>query len=116
MNFDRVKANFLAENIKGFIDYVNKQYQQNNSYVSHPDKLYRLKLIVEEYKLPIIADELIRINRFIYDEKYTAILVNDFRKAIQIIGEYIDNNKDDLFIFTAKLYTLRSICNSFTLI
>ncbi|MCQ6275520.1 hypothetical protein JMM81_11185 [Bacillus sp. V3B] len=114
MNFDMIKANMLAENIKGFIEYVHKHYQENKSYISDPDKLYRLKLLVEEFRLRMIADELLRINKFIYDEKYTTILVNKFRKGITIIGEFIENNYDDLFIFTGKLHILRSISSSFT--
>nr|WP_295971678.1 hypothetical protein [uncultured Bacillus sp.] len=114
MNFDVLKANMLAENIRGFIEYVDKSNRERNAYLSDPEKLYRLKSLVDEFKLYIIADELIRINRFIYDEKYSAELVNDFRRAIDIIGNYIDQNQDDLFIFTARLQTLRSICCCFT--
>lgn len=114
MDFDREKANLLAENIRGFIQFVRKSYQQNNSYLSDPDKLYRLKLLVDEFHFNIIADELTRINKFMYDQKYTALLVNRFRKALQIIGDYIDQNSNELFIFTARLHTLRSISNSFT--
>ena len=104
----------LAENMKDFIQYVQIQYQLNNSYLSKPDKLYRLKLLLQEFQFRIIADELLRINRFIFDEKYTAILVNSFRKGIQIIGEFIENNYNDLYIFTPRLYTLRSIGSSFS--
>lgn len=114
MNFEMIKANMLAENIKGFIEYVYKHYQENNIYLSHPDKLYRLKLLIEEFQFRMIADELLRINKFIYDEQYTAILVNRFRKGITIIGEYIDNNYNDLFVFTARLYTLRALSLSET--
>jgi len=109
-----IKANMLAENIKDFIEYVHKHYQENNVYLSNPDKLYRLKLIIEEFQLHIIADELLRINKFIYDEKYTSILVNSFREAINIIGEFIENNYNDLFIFIPRLHTLRSISCSFS--
>jgi len=105
LNFDMIKAKMLAEHIRGFMDYVNKSYQENNTHLSHPEKLYRLKHVTDEFKINIIADELIRINRFVYDKKYTAELVNDFRKA---------TNEDDLFIFTPRLYTLRSLCDSFT--
>ncbi|MBB6444311.1 hypothetical protein [Bacillus benzoevorans] len=114
LDFDQMKANLLAENIRGFFEYVQKSYRENNTNLSHPDQLYRLKNLVEEFKLNIIADELLRINRFLFDEKYTTELVNDFRRAIAIIGEYIDINKDELFIFTPRLHTLRSMCDSFT--
>ena len=104
----------LAENIKGFIQYVQIQYQLNNRHLSKPDKLYRLKLLLQEFQFRIIADELLRINRFIFDEKYTSILVNRFRQGIQIIGEFIENNYNDLYIFTPRLYTLRSIARLFS--
>jgi hypothetical protein len=113
LNFEMEKANMLAENIKSFVAFVHKHYQENNIYLSNPDKLYRLKLLIEEFQFHIIADELLRINKFIYDEQYTGILLNDFRKGIHTIGEYIDHNDNDLYIFSARLYTLRSICSSF---
>ena len=109
-----LKANMLAQNIKDFIKYVHRHYQENKIYISDPNKLYRLKLLIEEFQFRIIADELLRINKFIYDEKYTAILVNSFRKGINIIGEFIENNYNDLFIFTGRLHILRSISSSFT--
>ena len=114
MNFEKEKADMLAENMKSFIKYVQLNVQRNNIHLSNPDKLYRLKLLLHEFQFRIIADELLRINRFIFDEKYTAILVNRFRKGIQIIGEFIDNNYNDLYIFTPRLYTLRSIGSSFS--
>lgn len=113
MNFDMVKANMLAENMNGFIEYVNKSYKENNTNLSHPEKLYRLKLLIDEFEFQIIASELLRINRFEYDEKYTSILVNRFRKAIMIIGEYVDQNRSDLFIFTPRLHILRSLSSLF---
>jgi hypothetical protein len=114
LNFEKEKADMLAENIKGFIHYVQLSDQKNNIHLSNSDKLYRLKLLLHEFQFRIIADELLRINRFIFDEKYTSILVNRFRKGIQVIGEYIENNYRDLYIFTPRLYTLRSIGSSFS--
>ena len=58
----------LAENIKGFIHYVQLSDQKNNIHLSNSDKLYRLKLLLHEFQFRIIADELLRINRFIFDE------------------------------------------------
>jgi len=114
MTIEMDKANLLAEAIKGFELFVQKSYRENNTNLSNSEKLYRLKHLVDEFKLNIIAAELSRINRFVYDEKYTMILVNDFKKAITIIGEFIDNNYDDLFIFSARLYTLRSLGSSYS--
>ncbi|WP_428908170.1 hypothetical protein [Niallia sp. Krafla_26] len=107
------KANLLAQSIKGFVQYVQKSYLENNRNLSHPDKLYRLKLLVEEYKLLILSDELMRINRFVYEKDYTKILVDRIRKAIKEVGEYIDQNDNDLFIFTARLKALRMMVDSY---
>lgn len=101
------KAKLLAVNLREFIRYVQKSFQENNKNLSNPDQLYRLKHLVDEFKFNIIADELIRINAFEYDEKYTMYLINEFSKGITIIGEYIDRNHEDLFIFSARLFTLR---------
>lgn len=114
LNFDRVKADMLADNIHGYIKYVNKSYQEKNSYLSHPEKLYRLKHLTDEFNLPLLASELTRINRFVYDEKYTRELVHEIRKAISIIGDYIEQNEEDLFIFVPRIHILRSLCRSFT--
>jgi hypothetical protein len=113
MAFEREKANLLAVNLRGFIQYVHNSFQENNKNLSNPDQLYRLKHLVDEFKFHIIADELIRINAFEYDEKYTMYLINEFNKGITIIGEYIDHNHDDLFIFSARLFTLKGLGSLF---
>ena len=113
MAFEREKANLLAANLRGFIQYVQNSFQENNKNLSNPDQLYRLKHLVDEFKFHIIADELIRINAFEYDEKYTMYLINEFNKGITIIGEYIENNHDDLFIFSARLFMLKGLGSLF---
>lgn len=113
MNFEMQKANLLAENIKGFIEFVHTSYEHKNSSCSNSDKLYQIKLLVEEFKFQILADELLRINRFTWDEKYTHILVDRFRIGMNIIDEYVENHYHDLFMFSARLYTLKNISSSF---
>lgn len=114
MKFERQKANMLAENINEFIKFVQKHYENKNSGKFHPDKLFQVKLLVEEYKFHIIADELLRINMFDWDGKYTYYLVDWFIKGLTIIEEYVKNNDHDLFLLTARLHTLRSLSFSFT--
>ncbi|MFJ8258248.1 hypothetical protein ACIQ4Z_13350 [Peribacillus asahii] len=110
MNFEMEIAKMLAENIDGFVKFVYKHYQnKKNSLILNRDKLYQVKLLVEEFKFQILADELLRINRFIWNEEYTYLLVNRFRKGLSIIEEYVENNYDDLFILTARLHTLKSL-------
>lgn len=100
------KANLLAENIDSFIQFVHKYHQHKNSFRFHPDKLYQIKLIVEDFKFQILADELKRINQFDWDEKYTYYLVEQFNQGITIINEYLKNNYDDLFLLSARVHIL----------
>lgn len=109
MNFEMQKANMLAENINGFIKYVQKSHESKNSYMFNPDKLFQIKLLIEEFKFQILADELLRINQFDWDAKYTYYLVDSFEKGINIIEEYVKNHYDDLFLLTARLYTLKNL-------
>ncbi|WHY75430.1 hypothetical protein QNH20_14890 [Neobacillus sp. WH10] len=109
MNFEMQKANMLAEQINGFIQYIQKSYKTKNSLHTDKDKIYQIKLWMEDFKFQIIADELLRINQFSWDEKYTYYLVDQFRKGINIIDEYVTNNYNDLFIITARLYTLKNL-------
>lgn len=107
------KAIILAENINGFIKFVQNQRNTNNFRIEN-NKLLQIKYLIEEYKFQIVADELIRINQFDWDEIYTLYLVNQFQKGIIIIDEYVKNNYNELFIVTARLYTLMNLCNSFS--
>lgn len=107
------KANLLAEQINSFIKFVQKHNENKNSLRSNPDKIYQIKLITEEFKFRIIADELRRINQFSWDEKYTHHLVDQFQRGINIIDEYVEKNSHDLFIFKARLHTLKNLIHSF---
>ncbi|MBT2689385.1 hypothetical protein J7I93_14420 [Bacillus sp. ISL-47] len=112
MNFEMQKANLLAENIKDFIGFIHKNLE-NNIFFMDRDKLYQIKLIVEDYKFHILADELIRINRFTWDEKYTHYLVNQFKKGLSIIDEYVERNDNSLFMMAGRLYTLKNLSSIF---
>ena len=114
MNVEMQKANILAENINGFIKYVHTSNVNQNSFRFSADKLYQIKLLIEEFKFQILADELLRINQFSWDEKYTYLLVDRFKEGINTIDEYVKNNYNDLFLLTAKLYTLKNLMQSFT--
>src|SRR3954468_9208102 len=108
MNFNMRIANLLAENINRFIEFVYSQ-DKKRSFILNTDKLYQIRLFVEEFKLQLLADELQRINQFSWNEKYTHLLVERFRKGIDVIDEYVERNYDHLFIFTARLHTLKSL-------
>lgn len=109
MNFEMQKAIMLAEQINDFIQYVQSNFKIKDSLYPNKDRIYQIKLWMEEYKFQIIADELLRINQFSWDEKYTYYLVDQFQKGINIIDEYVSKNYDDLFLFTARLYTLKNV-------
>ena len=108
MNFNMKVANLLADNIKEFVEYVYKS-QNKESFLLNADKLYQIKLLAEEFKFQITAEELHRINQFTWNEKYTHLLVNDFKKGIDVIDEYVVRNYDDLFILGGRLYTLNNL-------
>lgn len=110
MNHEMQKALLLADAIKGFIQFVEKH---KNSFMVESDKIYQVKLFISEYKFKIIADELHRINQFEWDEKYTYYLVDSFQKGLTTIDEYVQHNYNDLFILTARLYTLKNFSDSF---
>ncbi|MFZ7946020.1 hypothetical protein [Neobacillus sp. 19] len=109
MNFEMQKANMLAEEINGFIQYVQRCYKVENSLNPNKDKIYQIKLWMDDFKFHILADELHRINQYSWDEKYTFYLVDQFQQGINIIDEYVTNNYNDLFLFTARLYTLKNL-------
>ncbi len=114
MKIKMEKANMLAENMNDFIKFVHKNYENKNSLNLNKDKVYQIKLFIEEFKYQILADELIRINQFTWDEKYTYLLVGRFKKGLTIIEEYIENNYKDLFIFSARIYTLKNLSSLFS--
>ncbi len=107
MNFEMQKANLLAENMKGFADFVQECYDQKTGLVLNHDKLYQVKSWMEEYKFQSLADEILRINRFEWDEKYTLLLVDRFRKGFSIIEWFVENNPEDLFVLTARMHSLK---------
>nr|WP_263327720.1 hypothetical protein [Neobacillus sp. Marseille-Q6967] len=114
MNFQMQKAILLAENINGLIKFVQKSHENKNDFRIHSEKLYQIKLIMEDFKFQIIADELIRINQFDWDAKYTYYLVDQFNRGMSIIDEYVKNNYYDLFLITARLHTLKNLSLSFS--
>ena len=113
MNFEMQKANMLAENINGFIKYVQKSHENKNLLRFNPDKVYQIKLIIEEFKFQILADELLRINRYDWNGKYTRYLVDRLNEGMAIIDEFVKNNYNELFLFTARLYVLKDLSQSF---
>jgi hypothetical protein len=113
MNFEMQKANLLAGNINDFIKYVQKSHENKNLLRFNSDKVYQIKLFIEEFKFQILADELLRINKYDWDGKYTHYLVDRFNEGFGIIDEYVKNNYNDLFLFAGRLYTLKNLSQSF---
>jgi hypothetical protein len=114
MSPEMQKALLLAENIHAFIKFVNSCYEDKRNLYSDRDKLYQVKLFIEEYKFHILADELHRINQFEWDGKYTHYLVDRFIEGMNVIEEYLKRNYEDLFMISARIYTLRNVSRAFT--
>lgn len=102
-------ANLLADNLYGFIDFVEGNWQDKSILITNEDKWYQVKLFIDEYKLRVVADELRRINRFCWNEPYTTLLVNDLKKALLVIDEFVERNENDLFFMTGRLYMLNNL-------
>ncbi|OCA81497.1 hypothetical protein A8F94_21710 [Bacillus sp. FJAT-27225] len=111
MEYNMRKALLLSENIEAFITFISKH--QEGSLVSEKDKLYQLKLFIEEYKFQMIASELKRINQFSWDEKYSLYLVGLFKKGLIPIAEYIERNYSALFLFSGRVHILNSLLGVF---
>lgn len=109
VNFEMQKANLLAENIRGFAGFVQRCYISKTGLILNQDKLFQVKLWVEEYKFNQIAEELARINMFEWDKKYTSLLVVRFWKGLRIIEDFVEHNQSDLFILTARIHTLKNL-------
>jgi hypothetical protein len=114
MSFEMQKALLLAENIHEFIKFVNSCYEGRSKIILNKDKLYQIKLFIEEFKFHILADELHRINQFEWDGRYTHLLVDRFIEGMNVIDEYTKRNYDDLFMISARIYTLMNVSSSFT--
>jgi hypothetical protein len=115
LKFEMQKANLLAENIKGFAEFVQKCHDSQSGLILNYDKLYQVKLWVEEYKFRSLADEIQRINMFEWDEKYTFLLVERFWKGFKIIDDYVQYNLSDLFILTARIHILKNMTALFSI-
>jgi hypothetical protein len=63
--------------------------------------------------MQVISDELKRVNRFDWDEKYTYFLVDSIKEGIYILDQYVANNSGDLFILSGRLHTLKNLTKLF---
>lgn len=113
MELNQQKSLLLARHIREFVDLVQSGENHPFAQMSNPEKLYRLALIVEEFRIATIADELLRVNTYTWDEKASRILIERFKTAFIHIREYVQNNYNDLFFFSARIYTLEHDCRLF---
>lgn len=110
MQFQMQKANFVADSVLLLIEFVNNSHQQANRLRFNPDKVYQLKLLTEEYQLQSLAEELRRINLHTWDERYSFLLMERIENGMSVIEEFVQRHYDELFVFSAKLYTIKNAC------
>jgi len=113
MELEQQKAQLLATNIKEFVDLVQDGNNQPFGQLANSEKLFRLKLIIEEFKIETIADELLRVNTYTWDKQASRILIDRFITAFRHISEYVENNYHELFFVSARIYTLKHDCRLF---
>lgn len=111
MKIQMEKANLLADNILLFVNLINKTYQKNKKSNLH----FQLMLMVEDYKFQSLANEMKRVNQLTAEVEYTFLLVERFKKGLPVIQEFIERNYDELYLFTAKIHTLKNLCKLFVL-
>ena len=102
-------ANLLADQVDNFIEFVKVQ-EKKKSLILNQEKWYQVRLLVEEFRFPLVAEELHRINTFSWNESYTILLVNDILNGTAVIEEFAERNYDDLFLVTAKLHNIKELC------
>ena len=112
MDSNMTMANLLADNVNSLIDLV-RRHEKKQSFLLDQDKWYQVRLFLEDFRFHIVADELHRINTFCWNESYTKLLVTDVRKGLAVIDEFTERNYNDLFLLTAKLYTIKQLCQFF---
>lgn len=105
MKFEQERATLFGENLIHFAQYVLNSEDVN--YLSDRHKLFRLKNIVEEYRIQLLGEEIVRLNRFSWQKEQSEVLIARACKAIENIAEYIGNNLDDLFIYSARIHILK---------
>ncbi|MGG0719646.1 hypothetical protein ABE096_18970 [Robertmurraya massiliosenegalensis] len=105
MNFEQERAILFGENLIHFANYV--RHSQDKDYLFDPDKLFRLKNLIDEYRLQALGAEIVRLNQFCWEPRESERLIERASQAIANIDEYIQNNMNGLFIFSARVYTLK---------
>ncbi len=107
------KARLLAESLQGLLDLVTRAYEEHHYYVQNEQSLYRLKSLVDEHRFQLYVDELNRLNTFSWDEKQTITLINRVGENIKPIEEYVFQRYNDLFLFSGRIHSIKSIIASF---
>ena len=103
-------ANLLSESIFAFVDLIDRSRNQNIGFQLNQDKVFQLHLFIKEYKFQETADELERINRFCWNGSYTIWLAEDLMKGLEVVEEYVERNYGELFLFKARLHTMKDFC------
>lgn len=113
MNFNMVSAKLLALNLQGFLQLVERTNTQHSFIVLNKENLYRLRLLVEEFRLQALTEELLRLTKYEGEERQTLMNVEKISEKMMIIEEFVADNYDDLFIFSGRVYSIRSIIEGF---
>lgn len=112
MNFDMQKANLFADHIRAFVALVNKGHEEKKPFLFNGDRLFQVKLLVEDFQFQSLADELTRINMHTWDEGYTHLLAARFMKGLDIIDEFVNRNYEDLFLLSGRIHILKNLFKS----
>jgi hypothetical protein len=107
---DRQKVIMVAKHMNEFAQFVYSSYVGNPQLILNRDKHFRLKLLIEEFNFTGIADELLRLNKHTGELRETKMLLERFQSALSHVADYVDQNHNDLFLFSGRTYTLKHDC------
>ncbi|WP_053363048.1 hypothetical protein [Bacillus sp. FJAT-27251] len=106
MELERQKTIMIASHMKEFAQFVHYSYTAKPHLMPNRDKHFRLKMLMEEFNFIGVANELLRLNQYVCEQRETKMLLDRFNYALRHIAEYISQNQEDLFLFSGRIYTL----------
>jgi hypothetical protein len=106
MELERLKAMMIAIHMKEFAEFVNYIYTAKPQLIPNRDKHFRLKMLIEEFTFLGVANELLRLNQYVCEQRETKMLLDRFNHGLRHVADYVRQNQEDLYLFSGQIYTL----------
>ncbi|KKK38528.1 hypothetical protein WQ57_07950 [Mesobacillus campisalis] len=106
MELERLKAILTASHMKEFAEFVDYGYIAKPQLIPNREKHFRLKMLMEEFNFLGVANELLRLNQYVCEQRETKMLLDRFSHGLRHVAEYVSQNQEDLYLFSGRIYTL----------